>query len=348
MNTPAAPPGHALDDLARRALKRARRWGLLLITGAAVLFFVASIPITLVQGRADDLTRNGARVAGVVTRCSCPSGDSIDVAFTWQGRQRLERVNLDDSSPSYRRGQTVVVLVDPSNPVNMTVKGEDNEPGWVTALILSMMVTTAGLAVSGLAMLVSTWRKRRLLRAHHWQPVTLGRVALSGNQTWWVAVQTGDGQWRDGKVSGMLPGRLRRVEGIQEALLAGGPTGRGVLRWGDSPSLYTVKLRAGLNDILPPPAELGEAVVVAKELARTTQGAKVIWVIIVTGLAGAVVAGGLGDLGSAVTLGAMGIWALGGWWMLMGKKRALEGRQAVNGDEAGSVSRESGPGGEAE
>lgn len=222
-------------------MRRSRRWGLLLVAVAVVLLSVTVLLIHLDDQRVDDLTRQGERVVGQVTACGCPGSNHIEVGYRWDGHDHIERVNLS-SDVTYRLGQRVTVLIDPSDPSNMTVAGEDNSSKRLEGFLLAMMVVGVAALVWGLLALVSVRRKRRALRSQAWEPVTLGRLTRSAHNAWWVAVRTKDGQWRDARVGVVAGTRLWRPGpgAVGDVRMARGTSRWVVLSWGERPALYAV------------------------------------------------------------------------------------------------------------
>ena len=108
----------ALDEQARRQLRRYRRkaWGWLAL--GIVLLLAVAIGAVVVDDRETRLERDGARVPGVVAEVGkLGEGGRIVVAFEWDGRSRRTSIRLDAESPAYTKGQQTTVLVDRQDPI---------------------------------------------------------------------------------------------------------------------------------------------------------------------------------------------------------------------------------------
>jgi len=150
-----------------------------------VLFSGFLVGVTVVEARAEDLEATGIRVDGVVESYSAGSrliSERVDVTFTIDSEARTERIQLDDSSPRYEEGQSVVVLVDPDDADHISIEGETNQSAWTVWVMIIALVGGLGCLVSGPWALFRVKRQRRLLSAEHWRTVPMRYVEVpSGN-----------------------------------------------------------------------------------------------------------------------------------------------------------------------
>ena len=169
----------AWDEPARRALRsyRLRAWGLL--AAGVVLLIGFMVAASVVEGRADKLDRTGAHVPGVITDVQ-GQGErgAVVVSFVWQGAGRSTRVHLNASSPRYRTGQDVDVVVDRADPDHVSLPGETNQSPATTYPMIFALVGGAVLLGAATASLFRARRQRRLLQRSTWRrtPVTYDEI----------------------------------------------------------------------------------------------------------------------------------------------------------------------------
>lgn len=163
----------------RVGLRRERRRARTVFALAVLLFLSFVFAAGAVEGEAEELEGSGLRVDGVV---SAYSPERVDVEFIFAGESRRERVQLDDSSPSYEEGQGVVVLVDRDDPDRMTIEGEVNQSDWtVWPMIFAFLVGVFGMISAPWSML-RIRRQRKLLSSHSWRRVSARYLEVpSGN-----------------------------------------------------------------------------------------------------------------------------------------------------------------------
>ncbi len=163
----------------RFGLRRDRRRAWAVFAFAVFLFVSFVLAASAVEGEAEELERSGLRVDGVV---SAFSPERVDVEFVFASERRRERVQLDDSSPSYEEGQGVVVLVDRDDPDRITIEGEVNQSEWtVWPMIFAFIVGVLGM-IGAPWSLLRIRRQRKLLSSHSWRRVSARYLEVpSGN-----------------------------------------------------------------------------------------------------------------------------------------------------------------------
>lgn len=160
----------ALDEQARRQLRRYRRkaWGWLAL--GIVLLLAVAIGAVVVDDRETRLERDGARVPGVVAEVGkLGEGGRIVVAFEWDGRSRRTSIRLDAESPAYTKGQQTTVLVDRQDPDHVSIPGETNQSALTVWPMITALVLGCTLLVGGPWCLARARRQRRLLRRTSWR-----------------------------------------------------------------------------------------------------------------------------------------------------------------------------------
>ena len=162
-----------------RALRTYRRRALLQLLAGFALLVIFGVAASPVHNDYDRLERSGLHVTGQVTAAG--HGRSIAVVWDDAGRARTLHVRLDSSSPTYRIGQVVVVLVDPHDVSRATIKGEKNlRP--LNTLGFVALVAGGMLIFTGVYALARGRRQRRLLSTQLWRrvPVAYGRMPVAG------------------------------------------------------------------------------------------------------------------------------------------------------------------------
>jgi uncharacterized protein DUF3592 len=165
--------GGALDGLGlHRRRRRFRRRALVVTLAGIVALMGWLVLIDRAEGQGMTLVARGAHARGVLTEVSPPLGGgltagAVDVGYLYDGKYFQGHVFLDDSSPRYRVGQSVVVTVDPSQPQDVTVAGSDNESPSFVWMAVGLLVAGLILLILGLAFLLngSSFARRARLRA---------------------------------------------------------------------------------------------------------------------------------------------------------------------------------------
>ena len=228
------------------ALARERQKGWGVFVGGVLLFAAFTVGATVVEGRAEELEQNGGRVQGQVLSYSPGTrlfAENVDVEFIFDERRRTERVQLDDSSPVYEVGQSVVVLVDPLDPNRLTLEGEINQSQWtVWLMIFALLAGLVGI-IAGLSVLFRVRRQRRLLSVTSWRLLRIRYLEVpSGNSTRGLlrVIDGGDhvlslvstARWNLGR---------QGLRGAEEAQVAGELPGYVVIRANDTGRLVSAR-----------------------------------------------------------------------------------------------------------
>lgn len=126
--------------------------------------------------RSDRLAREGVEVDGRIIDVDPTAGltiGTIDVEFLFQDRIRQERVFLNSDSPRYELGESVTVLVDPTDANRVTVAGESNgAPAFVWPMIIALILGLLA-SLSGAFAIYQNWRQRKILAEHSWRTVAI-------------------------------------------------------------------------------------------------------------------------------------------------------------------------------
>ena len=210
--------GQAIDAPGvRESLRSYRRHAAAITLSGSVLLIGASIAATIVEDRAAALERMGNRVQGEIlatTPASAHFGSgSIEVLFTYQGDRHTTVVHLTDSSPSYKTGQTVTVLVDPTNSQHISVTGETNQ-SQLTVLPMVFALAFGGMGlVIGVAALARAQRQQKRLRGGPWRQVTVRchQVRATGSARTVLLIEEG-GDEHVLALTNMITGRLARTQ----------------------------------------------------------------------------------------------------------------------------------------
>ena len=156
------------DELLARDL-RFHAWAWLAL--GVVLITAFGVGASVVEGRAEELERTGARVPGLVVEFGERGEDAVFepetvlVEFTWEDRRRRELVHLDDVGRQYHDGEAVTVLVDRENPDRASIPGESNQsPYTLFPMLVAFVGGVGALIVAGLHGAAGRKHRRQLNR----------------------------------------------------------------------------------------------------------------------------------------------------------------------------------------
>jgi hypothetical protein len=178
------PAGNALDVPETWSYERSQRRiyrGMWVFGLAALIGFVAVA--SEAEGHEQNLVDHGGQVTGVVSGYDAPPGaihldddDRLLVDYTAEGVSYTGHVQLDDNSATYNVGQTVTVYYDKSNPADMTIPGQDNQPAWSVALFALLLVLGLLLLFVGVQGARRARLRRSILSVAGWQAATSSTV----------------------------------------------------------------------------------------------------------------------------------------------------------------------------
>lgn len=183
------------DDATRDEWQAYRRVGAVWIfIGALMLVPVFVIP-TYMEQRGDDLLRDAERVTGAVVGTRGVFNRAITVEYEYHGATQKARINLSSSSPGYKPGQELTLLVDSGNPGNVRTLEEPNDPLWAVGIFVITAAASPSLIVGGWIVRRRARRWRRGLERAPWAPIevehAIARVA--GHPQLVVRLQDGNG-----------------------------------------------------------------------------------------------------------------------------------------------------------
>jgi hypothetical protein len=211
-----------LDDSARANLRRRRRLGWLTVVAGLALFVGFVIAVGVVERRRHDLQRYGVRVLGSVTEThGYGEGGSIEVEYLWQAAPRTITVHLVHSSPRYQVGQTVVVLVDPSDNSRVSVRGETNQSPWTVMPMIGAFVGAILFVVIGGQLVVRVRRQQTLLEREPWQrmPIRFAEIGSGASRRVLVRLEPPDAEPEIHRLT-MIPKWARPLARRREAVEA--------------------------------------------------------------------------------------------------------------------------------
>lgn len=110
------------------------------------------------------------------------SAGSVQVAYTYAGRNYDRSIYLDDDSPSYCAGQAVRVRVDPGHPSDVTIAESDNLPPWQVALASLLLVGGGVVFIGGLVWLPAAARQGKIAAVNRWRPARIIRRVIPYNR----------------------------------------------------------------------------------------------------------------------------------------------------------------------
>ncbi len=237
----------AFDERRTRASHRiylASRF-MLLLAGISLLGMATAGAIRS-GDRTENLEQTGYQVTGVIDSFGgngLLGGDTVIVRFRSNGQDRNEAIQLNDSSPRYGVGQSVEVLIDPSNPASLTLRGESNDPRtdvWLFSFGFVFGTLALGFVPAGF---LAAGRQRRLFLEENWRDASFkhGCAGYGRNQRHVIRMTEG-ADTHVVSVAAMtpwtLPGAKLRRGGALEVI---GDCGRhGIIRFENSRRLFHV------------------------------------------------------------------------------------------------------------
>lgn len=148
----AAPPGRAP---AGRLVKTIRVSALMSALGAACLIGGCAA-IGAQADSAAALLAHGARARGTVTDVST---FHMDVRYVRDGKPATARINLNDSSDAYHKGDHVTVIYDPAHPDRARTIREDGQNQGSVLIMVVLLVAGAFLLIGGISNLIRARRQ---------------------------------------------------------------------------------------------------------------------------------------------------------------------------------------------
>jgi hypothetical protein len=148
----AAPPGRAP---AGRLAKTIRVSALMSALGAACLIGGCAA-IGAQADSAAALLAHGARARGTVTDVST---FHMDVRYVRDGKPATARINLNDSSDAYHKGDHVTVIYDPAHPDRARTIREDGQNQGSVLIMVVLLVAGAFLLIGGISNLIRARRQ---------------------------------------------------------------------------------------------------------------------------------------------------------------------------------------------
>lgn len=188
------------------ARRRRRAW-LLTMVGLAA-FTTAAVLISIASDRQEDLEGSEIRVDGIVIDVSTPIRGPSTIKYEYSVGEKAF-TNVIYGSNAYDVGEAVDVFVDPADPTNSTVPGE--QPQSVLAYWITIIGITAGLSllIAGVGQVRSTRRRRNVLARAPWRSQ---RYRLSQEGRLWSRLEHAEdlGRGRPGTIR-LATRELRRV-----------------------------------------------------------------------------------------------------------------------------------------
>ena len=171
------PPRTTVEDAAletpgvRARLLRERRLGLLALIVGGLITMIALGGLVVVDHVYSDKQAAFRRYPGTVLSVRSDNSDddsgTAAVSFDDAGRTRHARIHIDSTS-DWRTGETVHVLVDPSDASFVTLRGENYRPDWFGGLALATCVLAA-FPLVGLRRFRGAGKKLAALAATPWR-----------------------------------------------------------------------------------------------------------------------------------------------------------------------------------
>ena len=148
----AASPGRAPVG---RLVKTVRVSALMTVLGAACLIGGCAAGGAQTDSAAA-LLAHGARAPGTVTDVNTYH---MDVRYVRDGKPASARINLNDSSDVYHKGDRVTVVYDPANPVRARTIREDGQSQGSVLIMAVLLVAGAFLLIGGISNLIRARRQ---------------------------------------------------------------------------------------------------------------------------------------------------------------------------------------------